>query len=90
MKRPFAKTFEVDGEHVLCYVDQIENSEGEQVWAVITQFITENESVARLETSYYVETTLEQVLNHLFNEENQELHIDAIRKILKTIGSFGV
>ena len=88
MKRAFAKFFDIDGQQVLCYADTVENEDGETVWAIITQFITKNESVARLETSYYVETTLDQVLDHLFNVENDKLLTDSIRNIMKNFGEF--
>jgi hypothetical protein len=90
MKRPFARLFEVDGESVLCYADHVENSEGDQVWAIITQFISDKENIAKLETSYTVETELDTVLDHLFNKENDEQHEDAIRKTLKTLRSFEI
>ena len=90
MKRPFARLFEIDGEHVLSYIDQVENSEGEQVWAIVTQFISEGGNVARLETSYSEEVELEDVMRHMFNEENDEQMEDAIRKTLKTLRSFYV
>ena len=90
MKRPFAKLFEVDGESVLCYVDRVENSQADDVWAIITQFISDKESLAKLETSYSVETELSTVLDHLFKEENHVHHVDAIRKTLKTLRSFEI
>ena len=83
MKKQFARLIEVDGQQVLLYADTVEDSDGETVWAIVTQFITENESVAKLQTSYYVETTLDQVLEHMFNVENDHLVIDSIRGVMK-------
>ena len=88
MKKQFARLIEVDGQQVLLYADTVEDSDGETVWAIITQFITENESVAKLQTSYYVETTLDQVLEHLFDVENDPLVIKSIQSIMKTFGDF--
>jgi hypothetical protein len=88
MTKQFARLIEVDGQQVLLYADSVEDSEGETVWAIITQFITENQSVAKLQTSYHVETTLDQVLEHLFNVENDPLVIKSIQSIMKTFGEF--
>lgn len=88
MAKKFARLFEVDGTQVLCYADTVENSEEETVWAIRTVFITDNESVVKLETSYYVETTLEEVLVHLFNVENDQLVVDSIRNIMQSFGEF--
>lgn len=90
MKRPFARLFEVDGEHVVCYVDSVENSEDETCWGIITQFISEGGNVAKLQFAYAPEVEIEEVLSHLFNTENDEIFIDNTRKTLKTLRSFEV
>lgn len=64
-----ARIMNILGAEVLQFVDTVEDSEGETVWAITTRWITPNEGVVSLQTIYGPEAELKDVVDLMHNRD---------------------
>jgi hypothetical protein len=67
-----ARILDIRGTQVLQFVDTVEDSDGETVWAIVTRWINPNQSVVSLQTSYHPEAELEDVIGLMHNTDADE------------------
>ena len=69
-------------------IEQIENSRGEDVWAIVSSWITPNGNFVRLDASYEPETELADVLETFAEHGSRET--DDLIKAMETVARMGL